>query len=49
MLEMMPLLIAVLAFACVAIIVFVVGRYAASQAEMKRRLPVSGSGSQRPA
>ena len=35
-----------MAFACVAIIVFVVGRYASSQAEMQRRLPVSGSRSQ---
>jgi tight adherence protein C len=46
MLEMMPLLVALMAFACVAIIVFVVGRYAASHAQMQRRLPVSGSVSQ---
>jgi tight adherence protein C len=43
MLEMVPLLVAVLAFACVAIIVFVVGRYLASEATMHRRLPIGAS------
>ena len=46
MAEMTPLLIAVMAFGCVAIIVFVVGRYVASQATMHRRLPVPVSTSQ---
>jgi tight adherence protein C len=43
MFEMAPLLITVMAFASVAIIVFVVGRYIASQALMNRRLPVHAS------
>src|SRR5665811_881465 len=43
MLEMTPLLVAVLAFGCVAIIVFVVGRYVGSQASMHRRLPIPAS------
>ena len=46
MFEMAPLLVAVLAFGCVAIIVFVVGRYVASQASMQRRLPIPASMSQ---
>ena len=46
MLEMVPLLVVVLAFGCVAIIVFVVGRYAASQASMHRRLPIHASTAQ---
>ena len=46
MFEMVPLLVAVLAFGCVAIIVFVVGRYVASQASMHRRLPIPASTSQ---
>ena len=40
MAEITPLLVAVMAFGCVAIIVFVAGRYAASRARMQRRLPV---------
>jgi len=43
MAEMTPLLIAALAFASVAIIVFVVGRYMAGQATMQRRLPIPAS------
>ena len=46
MLDMVPLLVAVMAFGCVAIIVFVVGRYVASQASMHRRLPIPASTSQ---
>jgi tight adherence protein C len=46
MLEMVPLLVAVLAFGCVAIIVFVVARYLASEATMHRRLPIRASTSQ---
>ena len=44
--EMAPLIIAVMAFGCVAIIVFIVGRYVTSQASMQRRLPVPASTSQ---
>src|SRR5512139_1967213 len=43
MLEIMPLLVAVMLFVCVTVIVFVAGRYLASQASMQRRLPVAGS------
>ena len=46
MLEMAPLLVAVLAFGCVAIIIFVAGRYFASQTSMQRRLPIAASTSQ---
>jgi tight adherence protein C len=46
MFEMTPLLIIVLAFACVASIVFIVGRYVSSQALMQRRLPIPASTSQ---
>jgi tight adherence protein C len=46
MFEMAPLLIIVLAFACVAIIVFVVGRYVAGQAILQRRLPLPAATSQ---
>jgi len=46
MVDMMPLLIVVLAFGCVSIIVFVVGRYVTSQATMHRRLPIPVSTSQ---
>ena len=46
MLEMAPFLVAVMAFGCVAIIVFVVGRYVASEASMHRRLPIPASTSQ---
>ena len=45
--DMTPLLVAVMAFGCVSIIIFVVGRYVSSQATMHRRLPVSVSTSQR--
>ena len=44
--DMTPLLVAVMAFGCVAIIIFVIGRYVTSQATMHRRLPVSVSTSQ---
>ena len=40
MAEITPLLVAVMAFGCVTIIIFVAGRYAASRARMQRRLPV---------
>ena len=46
MLEMTPLLVAVMAFCLVAIIVFVVGRHLTDQASMHRRLPISASTSQ---
>ena len=46
MFEMVPLFIAVMAFACVAIVVFVVGRYVDSQASLNRRLPLAGATSQ---
>jgi tight adherence protein C len=46
MFELTPLLVAVLAFGCVAIIVFAVGRYVTSEASMHRRLPISASMSQ---
>jgi len=45
--DMTPLLVAVMAFGCVSIIIFVVGRYVSSQATMHRRLPISVSTSQR--
>jgi len=45
MFEITPLLIAVMAFGCVALIVFGLGRYITYQASMQRRLPVS-SGSE---
>ncbi len=38
--EVTPLLVAFMAFGCVAIIVFIAGRYVANQASMHRRLPV---------
>jgi len=40
MVDMMPLVIAVMAFACVTIIVFIVSRYVTSEATMHRRLPI---------
>lgn len=43
MLETTPILVALIAFASVAGIVFVVGRYMASQAVMRRRLSVPDS------
>jgi tight adherence protein C len=43
MFEFVPLLVITIAFASVAIIVFVVGRYVATQASMQRRLPVPAS------
>ena len=46
MLEMTPLLVAVMAFGCVTIIIFIVGRYVTSQATMHRRLPIPASTSQ---
>ena len=48
MLEMTPLIIAVMAFGCVTIIIFIVGRYLTSQATMHRRLPIPASTSQSP-
>ena len=44
--DMTPWLIAVMAFGCVSIIIFMVGRYMASQATMHRRLPIPVSTSQ---
>ena len=44
--DMTPLLIAVMAFGCVSIIIFIVGRYVTSQATMHRRLPIPVSTSQ---
>jgi tight adherence protein C len=46
MFESTPLLVAILAFGCVAIFVFVMGRYVANQASMQRRLPIPVSTSQ---
>src|SRR6516225_1976612 len=46
MFELVPLLVVILAFGCVAILVFVMGRYMADQASMQRRLPVPVSTSQ---
>jgi tight adherence protein C len=46
MVDVTPLLVAVMAFACVSIIVFIVGRYFTSQATMHRRLPIPVSTSQ---
>ena len=46
MFELVPLLITILAFGCVAILVFIMGRYMASEASMQRRLPVPVSTSQ---
>jgi tight adherence protein C len=43
MVEITPLLVALLAFGCVAIIIFVVGRYMANQLYMQRRLPIPAS------
>jgi tight adherence protein C len=40
MFELLPLLITILAFGCVAILVFILGRYMASEASMQRRLPI---------
>jgi tight adherence protein C len=45
--ELVPLLVTMMAFGSVAIIVFVVGRYAATQASMQRRLPIAASVSAR--
>jgi len=47
MMEMVPLLVAVMAFGCVAAIVFVVARYTTTQASMQRRLPIAASSSPR--
>ncbi len=44
--EMVPLLVGAMAFGCVAIVVFVVGRYLSSQALMQRRLPIHATTSQ---
>ena len=46
MFELAPLLITILAFGCVAILVFIMGRYLATEASMQRRLPVPVSTSQ---
>ena len=46
MVDVTPLLIAVMAFGCVSIIIFIVGRYLTSQATMHRRLPIALSTSQ---
>ena len=46
MFELVPLLITILAFGCVAILVFIMGRYMASEASMQRRLPIPVSTSQ---
>lgn len=46
MFEFTPLLVSVMAFASVAIVVFVVGRYVNSHALMQRRLPIPGSTSE---
>jgi tight adherence protein C len=43
--EMVPLLVAAMAFGCVAILVFVLGRYMSMQASMHRRLPISAAAS----
>jgi tight adherence protein C len=43
MTEMVPLVVAAMSFGCVAIVVFVVGRYLSSQAAMHRRLRISTS------
>jgi tight adherence protein C len=43
MTEVVPLVVAAMSFGCVAIVVFVVGRYLSSQATMRRRLPISTS------
>jgi len=45
--DMTPLLVAIMAFGCVSIIIFVLGRYLSSQATMHRRLPIPVSTSQR--
>jgi tight adherence protein C len=41
MIEVVPLIVAILSFGTVAAIVFVVGQYLATQAQMRRRLPAS--------
>ena len=46
MVDVTPLLIAVMAFGCVSIIIFIVGRHLTSQARMHRRLPIALSTSQ---
>jgi tight adherence protein C len=46
MLEWTPVLVALMAFVCVAAVVYVVGRYMTGQALMHRRLPIHASGSQ---
>ena len=43
MTELVPLVVAAMSFGCVAIVVFVVGRYLSSQATMHRRLPITTS------
>jgi tight adherence protein C len=48
MMEVVPLVVAVMAFGCVAIVVFVIGRYLNSQATVHRRLPVAASTSGAP-
>src|SRR5436305_14599162 len=44
MADLVPVLIAVLAFAAVAAVVFVAGQHMATQAQMQRRLPASVQG-----
>ena len=44
--EWTPLLVTLMAFGCVAAIVYVAARYLTSQASMHRRLPIHASGSQ---
>jgi tight adherence protein C len=46
MFELVPLLVTILAFGSVALVVFIVARYAGSQAAMQRRLPIPVSTSQ---
>jgi len=43
MLEMMPLLVIIAAFGCVAILVFLLGNFVTSQASMQRRLSVAAT------
>ena len=44
--EWTPLLVALMAFACVSAVVYVAARYLTSSASMHRRLPIHASGSQ---
>jgi tight adherence protein C len=44
--EWIPLLVALMAFACVSGVVYLVARYLTSSASMHRRLPIHASGSQ---